>query len=182
MFTLNVNNTAFLLIDVQDKLVKAMDEKVYGQKLNNMQILLKSSKILNVPVLYTEQYPKGLGHTVNELSYYLEEASYFEKITFSCCGEDPFMDKLESINVENVVVFGMETHVCVLQTVLDLLNFYNVFVVKDAVQSRSKENWAVGLNYMSDAGAMITTTEIVLFMLLKKAKTDEFKAISAMLK
>ncbi|MCB4203608.1 hydrolase [Deferribacterales bacterium Es71-Z0220] len=182
MFTINVNNTAFLLIDVQEKLVKAMDEKVYGKKLKNMEILLKSAKILNMPVLFTEQYVKGLGRTVNELSHYLEGALYFEKITFSCCGEDTFMDKLNSLNVENVIVFGMETHVCVLQTVLDLLNYYNVFVVKDAVQSRSKENWLAGLDYMSDAGAIITTTEIVLFMLLKKAKTDEFKAISSMLK
>lgn len=182
MFTMDVDNTAFLLIDVQEKLVKAMDQKVYKQKLKNMQILIKSAKILKLPVLYTEQYPKGLGHTVNELSHYLEDALYFEKITFSCCGEDPFMDKLDSMNVENVVVFGMETHVCVLQTVLDLLNSYNVFVVKDAVQSRVKENWLVGLEYMSNAGAMITSTEIALFMLLKKGKTDEFKAISAMLK
>ncbi|MBZ4644034.1 MAG: isochorismatase hydrolase [Deferribacteraceae bacterium] len=183
MFVPNVDDTAFLLIDVQKRLVKAMDEKVYAEKIKNMQILLKAAEILKIPVIYTEQYVKGLGETVDELKPYLNNAVHVEKITFSCCGEEKFMEQLEKFkNIRNVVVFGMETHVCVLQTVMDLLENYDVFVVKDAVQSRSKQNWKTGLQYMSEAGAILTSTEIVLFMLLRRAKTDEFKMISSLVK
>jgi len=183
MFQLGVSNTVFLLVDVQKNLVPAMDKKVYSEKLKNMKILLEGAKILNVPVVYTEQYPKGLGETVDELKDLLKGATYYEKVTFSCCGNRDFLEEFNKEQLENIVVFGMETHICVLQTVLDLLDMgLEVYVVKDAVQSRKKENWETGLHFMSEAGAMLTSTEIVLFQLLKKAKTDEFKAISKLIK
>jgi nicotinamidase-related amidase len=100
-----------------------------------------------------------------------------------CCGEENFNRKLNELNIKNVVIVGMETHICVLQTTIDLINAgYNTHVVADAVISRSKFNWRTGLEYMRDAGAKITVTETVLFQLLKKAGSEEFKAISKLIK
>jgi len=122
---------------------------------------------MELPYYITQQYTKGLGDTVDELTDILGK-DYYEKITFSACKSEE-MPVYSLINTPNVLVIGMETHICVLQTVIDLLDYnYKVFVVADAVMSRTKENWKTGLKYINDAGAMITSTEIALFQTARK--------------
>ncbi|ADD69033.1 isochorismatase hydrolase [Denitrovibrio acetiphilus DSM 12809] len=181
MFKLKTDDTAVVVIDVQEKLVVAMDPDIYADMLSNTSKLVKGAKVLGLPVLCTQQYTKGLGGTVAELAR--DVSSHIEKVTFSCCGEESFKAALKENGIKNVVISGMETHVCVLQTVLDLLDDgYNVHVAADAVCSRSDFNWEIALDMMSKAGAVITCAEAVLFMLLGTAGTPEFKEISKIVK
>lgn len=181
MFKLTKDETAVVVIDVQEKLVVAMDPDVYEDMLSNTVKLVKGAKVLGLPVLATQQYTKGLGATVKELSSDID--GHVEKVTFSCCGEESFNAQLKEKGIKNVVITGMETHVCVLQTVLDLLDAgFNVHVAADAVCSRSDFNWQIALDMMEKAGAVITCAETVLFMLLGKAGSPEFKEISKIIK
>jgi nicotinamidase-related amidase len=182
MYELNVENSVILVIDIQERLIPVMKEKVFKKTKANVIRLLESADILNVPVLATQQYTKGLGNTDSDIMS-LIKLPYIEKITFSCCGEPNFNKTLKDKNIKNVIVTGMEAHICVLQTVVELLKYnFNVHVVSDAVISREKFNWKTGLEYMRDAGAIITVTETVLFQLLKKSGTSEFKQITKLIK
>lgn len=181
MFKLKKEDTALVVIDVQERLVVAMDPEIYADMLSNTVKLVKGAKVLGIPVICTEQYPKGIGHTVPELSEEIDGA--IEKISFSCCGEESFTKALKDKGIKSVVITGMETHVCVLQTVLDLLeDGFNVHVAADAACSRSDFNWEIALGMMEKAGAVITCAETVLFMLLGKAGTPEFKEVSKLVK
>ena len=181
MFKLTKEDTAVAVIDVQEKLVVAMDEDVYEDMLSNTVKLVKGARVLGLPVIATQQYTRGLGATVKELAEDIE--GHVEKVTFSCCGEPSFNEQLKAKGIKNIVIAGMETHVCVLQTVLDLLDAgYNVHVAADAVCSRSEFNWQIALDMMEKAGAVITCAESVLFMLLGQAGTPEFKEISKLVK
>src|SRR5512138_2381833 len=140
-FMLDRNQAVLVVIDVQEKLCRAMDEKVLELLTNNVGILQKAASELGLPVVATEQYVKGLGETLCVLKERLVEPA-IEKMTFSCCGEEPFPERLKALGRRQVIVTGMETHVCVLQTVLQLLDAgFIVHVVRDAVMSRRKENW-----------------------------------------
>ena len=181
LFTLDRAETALVLVDVQERLAVVMEER--QQVLDNCRRLIEGAKILDLPVAVTEQYPKGLGPTEEELRGVLLSYEPFEKITFSCCGEPGFNSALEALGRKKILLAGMETHVCVLQTGLDLLRQgYGVHLVRDAVCSRDEENRITGLDLMRDAGAVITSTETVLFQLLGRAGTDEFKSISKLVK
>lgn len=181
-FFLTKDNAVLLVIDVQEKLCKAMDEKVLEKLTGNISILQEAAREMGIPVLATEQYVKGLGETLPVLKEKLTGPA-LEKMTFSCCGENAFPMKLREQKRKQVIVTGMETHVCVLQTVLELLEAgYNVHMVRDAVMSRRKENWQVGLNTAAAAGAVITSTEAALFQLLKVAGTEEFKKLSKLVR
>jgi nicotinamidase-related amidase len=181
-FLLDRNNAVLVVIDVQEKLCKAMDGKVLERIVSNTSILQEAAQELGIPILATEQYVKGLGETLPALKERLAEAS-IEKMTFSCCGENSFPDRLKSLYRKQVIITGMETHVCVLQTVLELLDAgYIVHVVRDAVMSRRKENWLVAIDTARDAGAVITSTEAALFQLLKVAGTEEFKKLSKLVR
>jgi nicotinamidase-related amidase len=181
-FFLDRNNTVLVVIDVQEKLCRAMDEKVLNHLVNNTSTLQESAKELGIPVIATEQYVKGLGETVPALKEKLDETA-IEKMTFGCCGESAFPDRLKALGRKQIIVTGMETHVCVLQTVIELLDAgYIVHLVKDAVMSRSKKNWQVGVETARDAGAVITSTEAVLFQLLRVAGTEEFKKLSKLVR
>ena len=175
------NNAAVVVVDIQERLMAAMKhaEKVY----KNSGIILDAAKVLGLPVLLTEQYPKGLGPTVQEIKKHLPAYKPIEKITFSCCGEGGFMDEVGALGRKQVLLLGSETHVCVYQTCLDLIEAgYDVHLVRDAVCSRSKENHTAALALMREAGAVITTTEIALFQMLVKAGSEEFKAVSRLVK
>jgi nicotinamidase-related amidase len=177
-FQLERAETALLVIDIQERLAVAMADR--EQVVTNAGHLIAAAKLLGVPVVHTEQYPRGLGPTVPELRAALEPAAPVEKLTFDCCGEPTFAPALAAAGRPTVVVCGMETHVCVLQTVLGLLaQGLIVHVAADAVCSRSAENRRTALELMRDAGAVITCTETVLFQLLVRAGTPEFKAIQA---
>ena len=176
-FSLDKENSALLIVDVQERLAPAM--KVRDEVIGNCIHLLELAKMLNIAVVVTEQYPKGLGLTVPEIRAALPAYLPVEKLTFSCCGEPKFQDEIKKLDKKTLILAGMETHVCVLQTCIGLLNDgFNVHVVSDAICSRSKKNWKTGLEYMRDAGAVITCTETVLFQLLRVAGSEEFKAIS----
>lgn len=176
-FFLDRDNTALLVIDIQEKLAKVM--KMKDSVLDNCLHLIELSKLTGIPVVVTEQYPKGLGLTVEEIRKALPACQPIEKLHFSCCDEPAFSNKIKQLNKRNILMAGMETHICILQTCVGLLrDGLNVHLVKDAVCSRSKENWETACEFMRDAGAVITCTETVLFQLLKVAGTDEFRAIS----
>lgn len=147
------------------------------QVIANIRRLIEVARLLQVPILVTEQYPRGLGPTVPELRDLLAEATILEKLTFSCCGIESFLRELQRLQAQKLLVVGMETHVCVLQTVLDCLAAgYPVHVPNDAVCSRFTNDWRTGLARLAAAGTVVTTTETALFELLERAGTDEFRA------
>lgn len=181
-FLLEKNKAVLVVIDVQEKLCRAMDEKVLSKLCANASILLEAAAELGMPAVATEQYVKGLGETLPVLKEKLNNPA-MEKMTFSCCGEQAFLDRLKEFQRPQVIIVGMETHVCVLQTVLELLaEGYVVHLVKDTVMSRKKENWQVGIDAAAAAGAVITSTEAALFQLLRVAGTEEFKKLSKLVR
>ena len=182
-FFLDRDKAVLVVIDVQEKLCLAMDHKVLHKLTKNIGILLEAAGELGVPVLVTEQYVKGLGATLAELKEKAAAAPCYEKMAFSSCGSAEFVEALKSTGRTQVIVTGMETHVCVLQTVIELRDAgLNVHVVKDAVMSRSKRNWQTAIETMTLAGATPTCTEAAMFQLLKVAGTDEFKKLSKLVR
>lgn len=173
--------TALLLIDIQENILAVMNEpeKVIKNSLN----LIKGFKALNIPIFYTEQYPKGLGTTAPSLLKELEGLSVIQKMSFSCSGVPNFFTRLIDNNVSQVVIAGIESHVCVQQTALDLLaSGFQVDVAADATSSRKEIDYKLALKRMSTHGVEITTSEAILFELLAVAGTDEFKEISKIIK
>ncbi|MCB2204780.1 hydrolase [bacterium] len=178
---LTTEHAMLLVIDVQGKLAELVHRS--GQVQNNTRILIEGSKVLGLPVVATEQYPKGLGHTVDAVASALGDAPVIEKSSFSCCGERDFDLKLNELHKTDIIVCGIETHVCVYQTVRDLLALgYNVHIVTDAVSSRTEENWKLGVRKCETLGAKLTSTEMLLFELLQVSGTEQFKAISKLVK
>ncbi len=180
-FAIDRGSAALVVVDVQERLAAVMERR--RQVLDNCRRLIEGARVLGVPTLVTEQYPKGLGPTEEELRGVLASYDPVVKLAFSCCGEPRFMEKVRALDRSHVVLCGMETHVCVLQTCLDLLREgHVVHLVSDAVCSRALDNWIVGVGMMREAGAVVSSTETVLFQLLEKAGTEEFKAISKLVK
>ncbi len=172
-----------VVVDVQDVLMKQMNQGVAEKVIRNIRTLLAFAKKMDIPVLITEQYPKGLGPTVSEIKTELGPTLPVEKISFSCCGAEPFNDKLHQTGRKQVILVGIETQVCVLQTADDLIQGgHEVHAVADAICSRRKLDWEIGLRWMEKKGAMISTTEIIAFQLLKEAGTEEFRTLSKWLK
>jgi nicotinamidase-related amidase len=169
------------VVDIQERLLPAMHER--ERLLQNALRLVKGAGVLNVPVLVTEQYPKGIGRTISGLAGAVPGFAPMEKTAFSCCGARDFLPSLASRKVKDVVLCGIEAHVCVCQTALDLLDQgFGVFVVVDAVSSRTHENFRVGMDRMRDAGATLVSTEMILFELLGEAGTAQFKQILELIK
>jgi nicotinamidase-related amidase len=180
-FFIDKEDTVLLVVDIQSKLAAVMKEK--DKVVKNNQHLIELAKMIGMPVMVTEQYPKGIGTTVPEIREVLPFYRPVEKMTFDCCGRPAFLEELKEHNKSNVILTGMETHICVLQTCIGLLKGgINVHVVQDASCSRTKENWKTGIEFMREAGAVVTCTETVLFQLLKVAGTEEFKKISQRIK
>jgi len=180
-FLLNQQEVALVIIDIQDKLAAVMRQK--EQVVTHCLHLIVLAKLHQIPILLTEQYPKGLGPTVLEIKEALPEYAPFEKTAFNCCQEAGFLEKVVSTGRKKLLLTGMETHVCVLQTSLGLMKQgYSVQVVQDAVCSRTKNNFRSGLEYMRDAGTVITNTETVLFQILERSGTEAFKVISQRIK
>jgi len=174
-------NSLLLVVDIQARLAPAMHDGD-GAIAENKK-LLQAANELGVVCCASEQYPKGIGHTVEELIGFVEPQNVWEKMTFSCLQEERIKTELAAKKRPQIVVTGMETHVCVLQTVLDLLDEgYQVFVVEDAVASRTTKNKELGLARMRQCGAQIVSTEMVLFEWLGRAGTDDFKKILPLIK
>jgi len=180
-FVLNKEDAVLLIVDIQERLAVIMKEK--DKVVNSCRHLIELAKMQGIPVVVTEQYPKGLGRTLPELQSAVPDYKPIEKTAFNCCGEPAFLTEIKKLGKKQVIMTGMETHICVLQTTIGLLQEgVTVHVVQDAVCSRAKENWKTGIAFMRDAGAVVTCTETVLFQLLKVAGTDEFKKISQRIK
>ncbi|MEG0918752.1 MAG: hydrolase [Anaerovoracaceae bacterium] len=168
-------------IDFQEKLLPAM--KNPGELEDTVIKLTSGLKALNIPILVTQQYTRGLGETVPSIADAIGEFTPIEKFTFSAWETEEFVTKMEEYDQNTVILFGIESHICVLQTTMDLLKEgYNVFVVADACMSRSDINYNVSLKRMADAGAFITTYESVLYELLGSAKADGFKEVAKIVK
>lgn len=174
---INAKTSQVLLIDIQSKLAPAIaDTAAVSQA---AAWVLQIAQLCEVPVLATEQYPKGLGHTLPTLLELLPTAAIFEKIHFSALREAAIADAIAANARPQVIVLGTETHVCVLQSVLDLIKTgYHVFVVNEAVGSRTAENKQLALNRMQQAGAVIISQEMLAFEWLEKAGTELFRQIS----
>jgi nicotinamidase-related amidase len=183
-FTLSQEDAVLLVIDIQERLVPAIFEQ--ASILEKTLVLVQSAVALSIPVLLTEQYPRGLGATVPAISDLLAEqlpdAQRFEKLTFNACTPE-FSVALAATGRKKVIVTGMETHVCVFQTVRQLLaEGYQVFIARDAVSSRTSQNRENGMALMDKMGAVISNMETILFDLLKVAGTPEFKQLSRLIK
>lgn len=179
-FILNREDCVLLIIDIQERLARVMDDK--DRVVKNTSILLEASQILNIPVLITEQYPRGLGSTLEEIKDIRQDVKIFEKNSFTAyIGE--VKKELKSLGKKKIIITGMETHVCVLQTSRDLiLAGYDIHIVKDAVSSRTLDNYENGLELIKEMGGVINNTETIVFDLLKKSGTPEFKSISKLIK
>ena len=178
---LSRDSTALLLIDVQERILDVMLKK--DNLIENCIKLIKGFKVLNLPVFYTEQYPKGLGPTSQLLLKELEGLTAIQKTSFSCFGAENLFQRLKDNNIKQVVIAGIESHVCVQQTVLDLLaNNFQVDVCADAVSSRKEKDLNIALERMRNNSVEITSVESVLFELLQESRTEEFKQISAIIK
>ena len=175
-------NTLLLVVDVQERLVKAMPEAGMGPLVKNLETLIKAARRLGVPVVASEQYPKGLGPTLPALRELIPEPP-MEKLEFSCGGNKAIARTIMQSGRKQIIVAGMETHVCVYQTVRDLSRGgFTVFVPRDAVLSRTAENRETGLGLCEKSGAVLTSTEACVFDLLGVAGTPEFKELSSLLK
>jgi nicotinamidase-related amidase len=170
-----------IVIDIQGSLFQAMQGK--ENLLVNASKVIKGAKTFNLPIIVTEQIPKKLGHTISALTSELNDIRPIGKESFSCWGNSDFREKLEFFGRRGAIILGIESHVCVYQTAVDLIdNGYSVHVVADAVSSRTKENSDIGLTAMKNAGAHLTSAEMILFELLRSADDAKFKEVYKIVK
>ena len=171
-----------VIIDMQAKLASAMPSEAMQSVANNCSILAQASQLLSVPVIVTEQYPQGLGETIADIQSHLPNSKAIAKMAFSACGEPKFNQQLQREN-SHIILVGMEAHICVLQTALDLIQAgKTVFVVEDAILSRSPANKANAIARLRHAGCVISNTESVLFEWLSNANHQAFKAVSKLIR
>ncbi len=177
-------DTALIVIDFQASLLSTMETEVAERTLAQTILLIEGARILSLPIISTEQYPRGLGVTAPEIQRILGDAYRpLEKLSFSLMGEPAVADAVRALGRPNLILAGMETHICVLQSAIELIDEGFVpFVAADAVCSRKNLDWELGLSFMADAGAEITSAETILFSLFGKAGTPEFKAFAGLLK
>ncbi len=170
-----------VVIDMQPALWERAWEKERAR--SGVQLLVQGARMLGLPVIATEQNPARLGRTMPEVAELLDGAPVIEKMAFSCCGEPGFMQALAALGRKTAILCGTETHICVTQTALDLLHAgYRVQVPADAAAGRGEINWRVALEALRAAGVIVTTVEAVLFQLLERADTDEFRALARLIK
>lgn len=179
---LSKENSILLVIDIQDKLAEVMDRK--KEVIKNANILINAFQLFEIPIIVTEQYPEGLGKTTKVISdQFNEKVKVFDKITFSGY-RDNIKNEIDKLNKKKVIIVGMETHICVYQTAMELFNSgYQVYIVKDGCCSRTEENRQNGFELMEKLGRVIlTNTETVVYEIMEKAGTDEFKKILELIK
>ena len=178
---LKTENVALLLVDIQGNLAHSM----HGKELlfKNVQKLIKGIQVLGIPILWVEQNPQGLGPTIPEIADILSNIQPISKMSFSSCGNERFVQALKALNRKQVLISGIEAHVCVYQTAADLVDLgYEVQVVADAVSSRTIENKEIGLQKMRDSGVSLTSVETALFELLRVAEGEQFREILKIVK
>ena len=182
-FFLSPEDSLLVVVDVQERLCSAMDQDALEHLVRQTGILIESATELGIPVAVTEQYVKGLGETLPALAEKLAEAPRHEKMSFSCCGCKEFMAQIAASGRRQIILTGMETHVCVLQTALELRDAgFVVHLVSDAVISRSANNRQTAMTAMQQAGVVMTCTESVLFQWLRVAGSEPFKKLSKLVR
>ena len=173
--------SALLIIDIQERILPVINN--YQMVVDNSLKLIKGFKVLGLPIYYTEQYPKGLGSTSKTIKDELGALQPFDKMSFSCSGAGELFNEFKKKNITQIVVCGIESHVCVQQTVLDLIeNGMQVNLAADAVSSRKEIDYRIALDRMRYLGVEVTTTEAVLFELLNVCGTPQFKEVSKIVK
>lgn len=175
------HESAGIIIDIQERLFP----HIYQHEVleNNVKILIQGLQLLEIPILVTQQYTKGLGKTIPSVAETINSFQLIEKITFSCCGESNFLAELTRLNKKFIIIAGIETHVCILQTVPDLIdNGFIPVVVEDCVSSRKKKDKKVAIERIRQEGAMVSTYESILLELCRGAGSETFKAISGLIK
>jgi nicotinamidase-related amidase len=178
----NLAASQLVIVDMQVKLASAMPVEAMQSAVKNCGILAQAAQILAVPAVLTEQYPQGLGETLAEIKQYLPSSKPIAKTAFSACGEPKFNQQLQREN-SHIILAGMEAHICVLQTALDLTKAHKqVFVVEDAILSRNPTNKANAIARMRAVGCVITNTESVLFEWLGNANHEAFKTVSKLIR
>ncbi len=177
-------DSLLLCVDIQDRLLQTMVEPARSRMIENTIRLLKTAQLLSIPVIYTEQYPQGLGTTVDEIKAFLPDGSlYFEKTNFSCCATKSFQEAVRATHKRQIVVTGMETHVCVIQTALELQeDGFEVFIADDAVCSQKMAHWKSSLNRMRQNSITAAPTESLLFEWLRDSSHEHFKTVSGYLR
>ncbi|MCP3876593.1 MAG: isochorismatase family protein [Desulfobacteraceae bacterium] len=176
-----IDKTVMLLIDVQGQLAQLMYEK---EKLfKSLEVIIQGMKILKIPIIWMEQIPKNLGPTTETVSKHMIGEKAIEKFSFSCCGEPQFVEAFKKAGRTQVLLTGIETHICVFQTGYDLIQQgYDVQVVSDCVSSRTKENKEIGIQRLIQSGGQATCIEMAFFELLKAAKGNQFKQVIKLIK
>ena len=186
MIGLATQRAALLVVDIQERLAPAMAEPVLAQVVKNSRILIETARRLKLPIVVSQQYPKGLGATVAAIEEALAGAEHlhrFDKLEFSAVDCAAFAELAPKLGRDQWIVCGMETHVCVYQSVRGLaLRGYQAHVCADAVSSRTKANWRVGLGLIERSGGIVSSTEASVFDLMHVAGTDDFKALSKLVK
>jgi len=178
---LKKEETALVMIDFQGKLFQVMQDK--EPLLKNALKIIQGAQALGIPIIWTEQNPKGMGATLPEIADLLKDTDPISKMCFSCCENDLFMQKLKALNRRQILIAGIETHICVYQTAADLVNRgYEVQIFADVVSSRTQEDRQIGLQKTKDAGASLTSVETALFELLKTAESEDFRPILKIIK
>ena len=174
------SNTILLIVDIQEKLIKSITSK--NELISNIRKLIKASRILELEIIYSEQNAKKLGNTIKEIQP-IELDSIYDKMSFSCLNCEGLKQQLYRSNKKNIILVGIETHICVLQTCLDLLsNKFNTYLVLDAISSRKSIDHDTAIKRLESAGAFLTTAETTIFELCRTADRKEFKAISTIIK
>lgn len=183
MYTIEKDNCGLLVIDIQERFMVPFGDNTKKHLFRNAGIIIKTAKEFKLPVIITEQYSKGLGHTVPEIQKHLPDVVPYDKVHFNCMKDAAIARGIADMERRTIIVCGVETHICVVQTVLSLLDGkYSVIVASDAVASRSDHQWMMGLELMREAGALIYPAETISFMLLEKSGTPEFKRLSPVFK
>ena len=178
---IKIDDTAMVVVDIQERLLPHIFEYEILEK--NCNTLISGMQILNIPMLVTEQYSKGIGPTIESVRNTLGDFEPIEKMNFSCCGESSFLHSLEKLSKKNVILCGIESHVCVLQTALDLYERgFQPVLIADCVSSRKLNDKTHAIERMRQTGVIISTYESILFELCQVAGTEQFKAISRLVK
>ncbi len=177
-------NSALVIIDVQTRLTAAMPVKVLARLQRNIGLLIKAANFQQVPIFASEQYPQGLGALEPDIVKLLPaNARTFEKTSFSCCAAPGFNEELAASERKQIIITGMEAHICVTQTAMDLIaDGYQVYIVVDAVCSQNRESYETSLTRLRVAGAIILDTESVLFEWIRDAKNKDFKKLQSLLR
>lgn len=178
---LDCHQSVLLIIDVQQKLLPVIEG--YHELIISMTKLLKGIQTLEIPIIITEQYPRGLGATISEIRKLIPDVEPVEKQSFSCCFNENFMSVLDKLNRKQILVSGIETHVCVYQTCIDLLEKgYAVFLMVDAVSSRKQDDKDLAIRVLEKEGVQLRSVEMALFELLNTSLHAQFKKISTIIK